>query len=135
MIYRTVILSSFEEYLSSDADSPEARVEEEEERKNRLSRFPYVVMLQVSFAEFDFANRWCWQHFGPNEGLCLQSQSDYSMCDLEEPHSHVGKWTWYWFAKTDYNFGFNEWYFADQSDRKHFLASVEQINWGEKYPV
>ena len=40
----------------------------------------------------------------------------------------------YWFVKTDYNFGFNEWYFTEQGDQECFLANVDQINWGEKYP-
>jgi hypothetical protein len=133
MSYRTAILSSFEEYLASDDHSPGFRAEEARERKDRLSRLPYSVMLQVSFAEFDFANRWCWQHFGPNDGECLQRQSEYPMCDLVEFHSHTGKWMWYWLAKTDHNFGFSEWYFSKQADRDFFLASVDEINWGEKY--
>lgn len=133
MSYRTVILSSFEEYLASE-DSPEERAEEERERKERLSRFPYAVMLQVSFAELDFANRWCWQHFGPCEGECLQSHSEYPTCDLKGEHSHTGKWTSHWLVKTDYNFGFNEWYFAEKSACEQFLASVNEINWGENYP-
>ena len=61
--YRTVSLSSFEEYLASEDDSPEEQAEQARDRKERLSRFPYTVMLQVSFLEMDFANRWCWQHF------------------------------------------------------------------------
>ena len=107
--------------------------EEECERKERLARFPYAVMIQVLFAELDFASRWCWQHFGPADGVCLERQSDYRMCDLAMPDSHTGKWMWYWFVKTDYNFGFSEWYFSAQSDRDSFLASVDEINWGEKY--
>ena len=134
MSHRTVILSSFEEYLASGDDSPEERAEQKRDRQERLSRFPYAVMLQVSFPEMDFANRWCWQHFGPGDGECMQHQSEYRACDLAEPHSHVGKWMCHWFVKTDYNFGFNEWYFAEQGDRECFLANVDEINWGEKYP-
>lgn len=117
MSHRTVILSSFEAYLAEDC-LPEFRGEEERERASRLSRFPYPVTLQVSFPELDFANRWCWQHFGPCDGDCLQRHSDYPACSVPEPHSHTGKWMWY----------FSEW-----SDRDSFLASVGEINWGEKY--
>ena len=134
MSYRTVVLSSFEEYLASDDYSPEVRAEEKRERKERLSRFPYAIMLQVSYPELDFANRWCWQHFGPAEGECTQHQSEYRVCALAESHSHAGKWICHWFDKIDYDFGFNEWYFADQSDRERFLANVDELNWGEKYP-
>ena len=131
--HRTVILSSFEEYLARACDSPEARAEEESRRNDRLSRFQYPVTLQVSFAEFDFANRWCWQHFGPSDGECLQSQSDYPACAVLQPHSHTGKWMWHWLVKTDYNYGFCDWYFSVQSDRDCFLGSVGEIHWGEKY--
>jgi hypothetical protein len=133
MIHRTALPSSFEAYLASEDYAPEIRIEEERERACRLSRFPYGVTLQVSFPELDFANRWCWQHFGPSDGDCLQRQSDYPACDVAEPHSHTGSWMWYWLAKTDYNFGFCEWYFSEQLDRDSFLASVGEINWGEKY--
>ena len=132
MSHRTVILSSFETYLAEDC-APAFRAEEERERASRLSRFPYTVTLQASFAELDFADRWCWQHFGPSDGDCHQRQSDYPACSIPEPHSHTGKWIWYFFGKTDYNFGFCEWYFSEQSDRDSFLASVDEINWGEKY--
>lgn len=132
MSHRTVILSSFEAYLAEDC-VPEFRGEEERERASRLSRFPYPVTLQVSFPELDFANRWCWQHFGPSDGNCLQRHSYYPACSVPEPHSHTGKWMWYFFGKTDYDFGFCEWYFAEQFDRSSFLASVGEINWGEKF--
>jgi hypothetical protein len=91
-------------------------------------------MLQVSFPEMDFADRWCWQRFGPRDGECIQHGSEYPVCAIEGRHSHTGKWTSHWFAKTDYNFGFNEWYFAEESAREQFLASVSEINWGENFP-
>lgn len=133
MSHRTAILSSFEDYLASERYSPDEQAEEERVRNERLARFPYPVMMQVSFPELDFANRWCWQRFGPGDGECLEHQSDYRACDLNEAHSHVGKWMWYWLAKTDYNYGFCEWYFSERTDRDSFLASVDEINWGEKY--
>lgn len=129
MTYQTVVLSSFEAYLASENESPD-----DEERDNRLSRFPYSVMLQVAFAELDFANRWCWQRFGPAHGECHQCQSEYPACTVALPHCHTGVWTHCWFAKTEYNFGFNEWYFSDESHYQLFLASVPSINWGEKFP-
>ena len=133
MSHRTVILSSFEQYLASEDCAPEIRIQEEHERAARLSRFPHVVTLQVSFPEVDYANRWCWRRFGPSDGDCLQHQSDYPACSISELHSHVGKWMQYFFGKTDYNFGYCEWYFLEQSDRECFLASVGEICWGEKY--
>lgn len=136
MSYRTAVLSSFEEYLTSDwvSASAEERAVEEAERQERRTRFPYSVMLKVSFAEFDFANRWCWQNFGPCDGECLQRDSEYPACDRIEPHSHSGKWMWHWYEKIDYNFGFNEWYFVKSADCDLFLANVNNITWGENFP-
>jgi hypothetical protein len=134
MSHRTIVPSSFEEYLASDGDSVEERAAQEADRNERLSRFPYSVMLKVSFPELDFANRWCWQNFGPSDGECTQRYSEYRVCDLTEPHSHVGKWTSHWFVKTDYDFGFNEWYFAESADRDLFVANADKINWGEHFP-
>jgi hypothetical protein len=65
MTYRTVDPASFEEYVASDDDTTDARADEQQVRSLRLLRFPHSVMLKVSFAELDFANRWCWQTFGP----------------------------------------------------------------------
>ena len=48
-------------------------------------------------------------------------------------HSHSGAWTDHWFLKTDYDFGFNEWYFARQADYDLFLQNVANFNWGERY--
>lgn len=134
MNHRTVVASSFEEYLASDDDSVEERAAQEVDRNERLSRFPHSVMLKVSFPELDFANRWCWQNFGPCDGECTQRYSEYRVCDRTELHSHVGKWTSHWIVKTDYDFGFNEWYFAVSADRDLFVANVDKINWGEHFP-
>ncbi len=129
MTHQTVVLSSYEAYLASENESPD-----DEDRDKRLFRFPYSVMLEVAFPELDFANRWCWQRFGPAHGECHQSQSEYPACAVVLPHCHIGVWTHHWYVKTDYNFGFNEWYFADPSHHQQFLASVPSINWGEKFP-
>ena len=134
MSIRTVESSSFDEYLASDDDSLEDRAAQEVDRNNRLSRFPHSVMLKVSFPEMDFANRWCWQNFGPCDGECTQRHSEYRVCDRNEPHSHMGKWASHFYVKTDYDFGFNEWYFAEGADRDRFLANVDNINWGENFP-
>ena len=130
---RTVEMSSFDEYLACEDDSPAERAEATADRTERLTRFPHSVMLKLSFAELDFAARWCWQNFGPCDGKCWQHESRYRVCDRGEPHSHSGKWTEHWFVKTEYNFGFCEWYFAESADRDRFLANIENIHWGEDF--
>ena len=102
-------------------------------RAERMKHFPFSVMLKVSYPELDFANRWCWQNLGPCDGDCTQAHSEYQVCRESRPHSHPGTWTSFWFEKTDYNFGFNEWYFSDAADRDKFIAILPEINWGENY--
>lgn len=134
MTYRTLILSSIERYLESEDDSIEDRALQSRERLDRLVRFPYPVMLELAFPELDFAIRWCWQQFGPMDGDCTQKYSEYRICTDDAPHRHSGKWTTHWFVKTEYNFGFDEFYFGEQDDRDLFVANLAEINWGENYP-
>ncbi len=139
MTNRTVQLTDYDAYLKSEYPaasdaSADARAAEEEERRVRLTSFPFDVVLQLAFAELDSANRWCWQQLGPAHGECYQSSSEYSACALPHPHSHTGSWTTHWLAKTDYDFGYNEWSFQRQEDRNRFLEFVPDLNWGEHYP-
>lgn len=134
---RTVIESSYEEYLNdphaTEGESPDDLAAERQERQERLAIFPHSVVLQVAFLEMDYANRWCWQHFGPAHGKCLQSHSDYPACDQRDSHSHSGKWVTHWLAKTNYDFGYNEWFFAEKADHDRFIEFIPRINWGEHF--
>jgi len=137
MSHRTVELVDFATYLADPygggSGDSSARDTEHKERKARLAAFPNAVMLKLSYPELDFANRWCWQQFGPADGECLQSQSNYPACPIQGAHSHTGTWISYWLAKIDYDFGYNEWYFAANDDAARFLTFAPQINWGEKF--
>jgi hypothetical protein len=132
--HQTAIVSSIEAYLACEDDTPEERATQNAERNARLLRFPHAVMLQVAFPELDFANRWCWSQFGPADGHCTQKHSQYCACEMDEPHSHSGSWTTHWFVKTEYDFGFNEWYFAKRHQYDQFIAFLPELNWGENFP-
>jgi hypothetical protein len=139
MAYRTVKLSNYDAYLEYEfppgsAGSAEARVVDIEYRTALMTLFPFAVMLEVAYPEMDFANRWCWFQFGPAQGECQQMHSEYRACDQSGPHCHLGRWTTHWHGKTDYNFGFHEWYFATEADRVRFLEFVPHLDWGEHYP-
>lgn len=121
-------------YPAGSTNIAEVRTADIAERNARMAAFPFSVMLQVAYPEMDFANRWCWHQFGPAHGECQQYQSEYPACRQTGPHIHSGKWATYWHEKTDYNFGFHEWYFASESDRDRFLEFVPELNWGENYP-
>ena len=138
MTHRTWVRAEFDAYLESEyplhkEGSAASRVDETQDRNTRLVAFPHSVLLQVSYPEMDFANRWCWQQFGPSNGQCLQSYSEYPACSMNGEHEHKGTWTTHWLAKTDYNFGYNEWYFASQADRDRFIEYLPQVHWGEKF--
>ena len=139
MTIRKVELSDYDafleyEYPEGAPGSAEARFADIAARQARMAVFPFSVMLKVSYAEMDFANRWCWQQFGPANAECHQAHSEYSACDQPGPHCHFGRWAVHWYGKTDYNFGFHEWYFSSEADRNRFLKFVPQLNWGEHYP-
>jgi hypothetical protein len=134
MQYRTAKLSSYEAYRISENDDLDERLCAHEQRGLLLLRFPFAVMLEVAYPEMDFANRWCWETLGPENGPCYQFQSNYPCCTDESEHEHQGVWCTRWFAKTDYDFGFNEWYFRDRQHHDMFLSFEPMINWGERFP-
>ena len=134
MVYRTAILSTFDAYLETGGDTAEEQADQQTERKERVRSFPFAVMLELAFPERDFADRWCWEQFGSARGECLQSYSEYPSCTMNVPHCHMGSWINHWFVKTDYDFGFSEWYFSERVDYELFLEFVPSIDWGENYP-
>jgi hypothetical protein len=138
MANKTVERVEFEHFLQEyyDAGTPDAsesQISEQRERELRLAAFPYEVVLKLSYPEMDFANRWCWQQFGPASGVCEQLSSEYPACLVKEPHFHVGTWAVHWLGKTGYDCGFNEWRFTTKADQGTFLTFVPDITWGEKY--
>jgi hypothetical protein len=133
MTHQTVILSSFDAYVETGGESAADLDDARSERLTLLARFPFAVMLELAFPELDFANQWCWKRFGAGDGQCFEKDSNYRSCTIDYPHSHMGTWTNHWFVKTDYDFGFNEWYFATKEDSDSFVEFVPSINWGEKF--
>jgi hypothetical protein len=135
--YRTVVRSSFEEYLKFCIEYDNADdaflADERQSRNEKVLRFPYAVMLQVSFPELDFTNRWCWQSFGPFKGECHKGRIEYPVCHRDEPHCHLGKWLSHFYVKTEYDFGFNEWFFLEMADCDLFIANIDSIHWGENF--
>lgn len=137
MTNRTVISATYEAYLADQYARPveaDAVAVDRQGRQIRLAQFPHSIVLQVAFPELDFANRWCWQQFGPADGQCYDASSEYRTCSAQVAHSHQGQWTSQWLAKTSYDFGYNEWYFALKEDHQRFIEFIPQIHWGEGWP-
>lgn len=138
MTYRTARLATFDTYLNLTDESAEEIAQALSYREGQRARFPWTVMLELAYPEWDYANRWCWRNMGPHHGECFQSRagskhSYYPVCMIDTPHSHEGIWTSRWWVKTDYDFGFAEWYFITEPDRNRFLQFEPGIHWGEKY--
>lgn len=129
-----------------------------QKRSELRARFPYAVVAEGGYPEHDYARRWCWQNIGPEAGPCSSWQCDYPGCPLalateiiergawedksgevhnyvqkrhSDPgeHSHEGEWTYLWLGKTGYDFGFSEFYFANETERQNFLAAFPTFNW------
>jgi hypothetical protein len=48
-------------------------------------------------------------------------------------HSHEGRWTFLWLGKTDYDFGYGKYCFADEADCFTFLAAFSTFTWSEAW--
>jgi hypothetical protein len=147
-------LASYEAYLTEDRRAiHESRVPIREETHRS---FPHIVVLEGVYPEHDFAQRWAWQNFGPQDGKCQDHYSEYPGCPLvletkqvvtgsdhqgnawsenvyKDPgeHSHEGKWKTFWLGKTGYDYGFCEYCFKDEADKDKFFAAWETFGLGE----
>lgn len=139
-----------------------AQQELDEGRRLILGAFPHSVVTEGDYPEHSYAGRWCWQHIGPENGPCDNWHSDYPACPLvlatehvppgefknadgqvipctrkayRNPgeHEHQGEWCSLWFGKTGYDYGFCEYYFANETDYTQFLAACPTFTWDEAW--
>ena len=125
-----------------------------------LVNFPFSTVLKGYYPEHDFAIRWCWQNISPANGTCSDYHSEYPACPLvletsylergtlkdktgkeaawetvryENPgeHRHEGVWCSIWLGKTGYDYGFQEYCFLNDHDRKRFLSAFSTFTFGE----
>lgn len=58
----------------------------------------------------------------------------YPACFEPLPHCHTARrWHSHWYVKTGYDYGYNEFFFADQADYAQFWAFVPQIGAPDEY--
>ena len=112
----------------------QAHAEMNAQRATLCKDYPFSIILALAYPQMDFANRWCWQQFGSPQGRCDDHQSEYPSCNETTPnHHHEGRWRTHWWEKLDYDFGYNEWFFAEQMDYEAFYAFIPHISFGEHY--
>lgn len=136
--------------------------QQHKKRQGVSETFPYTTVLVGIYSEHDYAIRWCWLNISPPTGICDNYQSEYPACPLvlvtafvehgtikdklgqETPtqwvvykdpgeHEHEGVWCWIWLGKTDYDYGFCEFYFANEVDREQFLAACSTFTWRKEW--
>lgn len=135
----------------------------DKKRAALLEKFPHTVVTEGFYPVLDFASRWCWQNISPQDcEECQEHGSEYPGCPLvlaieeykvkeshvdsqgvlrewervsRDPgkHGHEGSWTNIWLGKTGYDYGFTEWYFANEKDRDAFVAAMPTFGLGENY--
>ncbi len=130
-------LSNFEDYLEEKFLIGEENREDYLsnkilERNNILLDFPHSIILKLFYHQMDFADWLLWQILGARNGDCNQRESEVPACRIQGKHNHSGIWTSFWLAKTDYDYGFNEWLFKTNED-SHILIEIlpllEQIRY------
>src|ERR1700683_1229674 len=81
---KTMRISSVDEYVRIE------RLDDPAELELTHVLFPYGVVVECDFPEWDVANRWCWQNFGPRHGECW-SQLEYATCPIIMRTEHIVK--------------------------------------------
>jgi hypothetical protein len=154
---RGMRVGSIQEYLESSFFAvPASALEDTLASAEIRDQFPFAVIVEADYPEWDVAERWCWQTFGPRHGECNWG-TDYAACPKilatektlttvvngreefkymtysnPEKHSHAGAWTTYWFGKTSYDHGYGAFCFSNENDKITFIAHVPKVDFGEK---
>jgi hypothetical protein len=84
--------------------------QEDNNREDALQRFSHSVIFQGDILEHDEAKKWCTAEFGP-----------------ENSDSKSGNWTWLFYSKTGYDYGFFEYFFSEENEKKKFEDIVESL--------
>lgn len=133
-----------------------------EKREEIRKNFHYSVVVEGEWPAVDNAARWCWNNISPEEcEVCSDHLSEYPGCPLaleteylesgtnihegkeyswqtkcyKQPikHGHKGNWRSSSVGKTGYDYGFVEFFFRNEEDKKRFESVVESIGLGENY--
>lgn len=137
-------VSNLAEFLEED------ELTDEDERDAVHQQFPYVLVVEGDYPEFDDAVRWCWLNLGPIDGRCW-SYGQHPVCpivlaterieerivngealpikiyDRVDEHFHKGDWTLHWLGKTDYDHGFGEFCFNNEAQLARFAREVSKF--------
>ena len=151
---RERLAATHPEYVQSRLDTQR---ELDRDRHELLTAFPYSVVAEGISTEHDFAAHWCWQHLGPMHGCCIGAYTEYPACPLvlateyyervvyqgrewvekrylhPVAHEHQGVWTYLWFGKTDYDYGYGEYFFSAELDCGRFVSAFPTFTWSEAW--
>lgn len=89
-------------------------------------QFPYTTTVKWDWDTREMEVVWCAQVFGPREGECDEPRC----CPLSKKrlrvHSHRGLWKSIWLGKTDYDFGYEMFFFKNKATRDVFEREIRR---------
>ena len=77
------------------------------EREELIVRYPYSVVVEGAFLEYNSLKHWTDEQFGPE-------------------NSPV--WTSLWYGKTDYDYGYREYFFSRQADLQLLIQHIPLVH-------
>lgn len=105
------------------------------ERVNILKNFPASIVIEGSLLEIKVAINWCLGRIG-NRNTNFRNYDEgtiggygYSSIKSEREKGRVfnGLWTSLWYLKTDYDYGFFEFFFKDKNSLAAFTLELPNL--------
>jgi len=98
-------------------------------RRQFLASLPNSVIVEGEYSELDMAVNWCLTNIGQPDitstWKCVAQGAGESQ---EIAGLQNGQWANQWFYKTDYDYGFMEFYFRSPADPARFVEAVPSFS-------
>jgi len=90
-------------------------------RESRRCDFPHTLMALLGYDLMDMAKQWCQDQWGPGGDT-------YEDRPYQPQENQAFLWLTCWMMKTEYDYGFCEWYFREPSHLEQFVAHIQSCN-------
>lgn len=90
------------------------------ERNKINKKFSFSIVVEGLCDELSVAVQWCLDNISRRN---ISVGEDYIFRKLKE-NSPDGLWTELWYGKTDYDYGFSEFFFKNQEDLSKFERQI-----------
>ena len=102
--------SSYETCVKTYSDIGRREKEADAQRVEKLKFLPFSVVAEGAYPELDMADQWLLEHAG---------------------HESEKGWQKIWYGKTEYDYGFTEYFFKDETTRQKFVDEIAHF-YGER---